>query len=177
VLPGKSDLVKISLIVLTATAQRIEIAPNCSLTVRGAALFFASLCGVSFAIAGLFAWRGAWPVLPFAGLEMLLLGWALRASLRRRFQLEIITLTEREVGIEMRDGLQRRAAVFPRHWARVKLRAARTPLHPSSLTIESHGRACEVGAFLSEEERRGLAARLKRLIGRVDESPPLRSQD
>ncbi|MGB8328374.1 MAG: DUF2244 domain-containing protein [Steroidobacteraceae bacterium] len=161
----------------TVTAQRIEIAPNCSLSVRGAALFFASLCVATFAVAGAFAWRGAWPVLPFAGLEMLLFGWALRASLRRRFQAQIITLSEREVGVEIRDGAQRRAAVFPRHWARVKLRAARSPLHPSSLTIESHGRACEIGTFLTEEERRGLAARLKRLIGRVDESPLLQSQD
>jgi uncharacterized membrane protein len=46
-------------------------------------------------------------------------------------------------------------------------------LHPSRLTIESHGRQCELGNFLTEEERRGLALRLQRLIGRVNESPSL----
>jgi uncharacterized membrane protein len=163
--------------VVTIAAQRIDIAPNCSLSVRGATLFFATLCGVSFAIAGMFATQGFWPVLPFAGLEMLALGWALRASLRRRLRSETITLSESEVAVEMRDGSQRARAVFPRHWARVKLRAARTPLHPSALTIESHGKACEIGSFLTEDERRGLAARLKRLIGRVDESPPLQSHE
>jgi uncharacterized membrane protein len=63
--------------------------------------------------------------------------------------------------------------VFPRHWAQVKLRRADTHLHPSRLTIESHGRSYEVGSFLTEEERRALAARLMRSVGRISESPPL----
>jgi uncharacterized membrane protein len=63
--------------------------------------------------------------------------------------------------------------VFPRHWAQVRIRAAASPLHPSRLTIESHGRRFEVGSFLNEQERQGLAQRLRRLIGRVDESPSL----
>jgi uncharacterized membrane protein len=64
--------------------------------------------------------------------------------------------------------------VFPRHWAQVKLRRPAARLHPSRLTIESHGRQCELGSFLTEEERRGLALRLQRLIGRVNESPSWR---
>ena len=53
---------------------RIEICPNCSLSVRSAVLFFGSLCFVSFAVAGMLAVQGFWPILPFAGLEMLALG-------------------------------------------------------------------------------------------------------
>lgn len=158
---------------LKIASQRIEIAPNCSLTPRSAMLFFVPLCGVSLSIAGIFTTRGFWPVLPFAGLEMVVLAWALQASLRRRLQSETITLSEAEVAVEARNGSRHAKAVFPRHWARVKLRAARSPLHPSSLTIESHGRACEIGAFLTENERRGLAARLKHLIGRAAISPSL----
>jgi uncharacterized membrane protein len=63
--------------------------------------------------------------------------------------------------------------VFPRHWAQVKLRRPASRLYPSRLVIESHGRQCEVGDFLTEEERRGLAVRLNRLIGRINESPRL----
>ncbi len=62
----------------------IQIAPNCSLRPQSAALFFASICAVSFAIAGVLALKGLWPILPFAGLEMLVLGWALKVSMRRR---------------------------------------------------------------------------------------------
>ena len=62
---------------MDAAALRIEISPNCSLSVRGALGFFAGLCCVSLSIGGLMAARGFWPILPFFGLEMLLLGWAL----------------------------------------------------------------------------------------------------
>jgi uncharacterized membrane protein len=153
--------------------QRIEIAPNCSLSPRGAQLFFASICAVSFAVASFWALRGFWPVLPFAGLEMALLGWALRVSLRRRHHRETITVSDADVRIESRDHSHYVEVVFPRHWTRVKLRRPDSPLHPSRLTIESHGRRCEVGRFLTEQERRGLAQRLTRLIGRIDESPSL----
>jgi len=156
-----------------AALQRIEISPNCSLTVQGALLFFGSLCFVSFALAGFLALQGFWPVLPFAGLEMMLLAWALKVSLDRRQRGEIITVSDDEVRVESRSGDKQVQVVFPRHWAQVKLRRPSSRLHPSRLVIESHGRGCEVGSFLTEEERRGLAIRLERLIGRVNESPAL----
>ena len=43
----------------------------------------------------------------------------------------------------------------------------------SRLTIESHGRAYEVGSFLTEEDRCHLAERLRYLVGGMNESPPL----
>jgi uncharacterized membrane protein len=152
---------------------RIEICPNCSLSVRGAAMFFGSLCFVSFSIAGMLALLGFWPVLPFAGLEMLGLGWALRVSLQRRFHRQTITVTDQYVRVESRDRVNCSQVVFPRHWAQVKLRRPASRLHPSRLTIESHGRQCELGSFLTEAERRGLALRLQRLVGRINESPSL----
>jgi uncharacterized membrane protein len=152
---------------------RIEICPHCSLSVRAALFFFGSLCFVSFSIAGLMASRGFWPVLPFSGLEMLLLGWALRQSMERRHHRQTVTVTDVDVSVELRDRVHSVQHVFPRHWAQVKLRRPASRLHPSRLTIESHGRQCELGSFLTEEERRGLALRLQRVIGRVNESPSL----
>jgi uncharacterized membrane protein len=146
--------------------QRLEIHPNCSLSVRGARLFFAAACLVPFGMGGLLAWKGFWPILPFAGLEMALLGWALKATLERRFHSQTITVTDTDVRVESRERLRSTQVVFPRHWAQVKLRRPAARLHPSRLTIESHGRQCELGSFLTEEERRGLAARLQRLIAR-----------
>lgn len=154
-------------------ALLIQIAPNCSLRPQSAALFFASICLVSFSIAGTLAVFGMWPILPFAGLEMLVLGWALRVSLRRRHYSQTILLTEDRIRVQTRTGAACEQFEFPRHWARVKLRHANSRLHPSRLTIESHGRSCELGGFLTEEERRALAGRLMRSVGRINESPPL----
>jgi uncharacterized membrane protein len=157
-----------------AEPLRIEICPNCSLSLRGARLFFAAACVVPFGVAGFLAVKGFWPVLPFAGLEMAVLGWALNTSMERRFHRQTIILTERDVSIESRERLRSEQVVFPRHWAQVKLRRPAANLHPSRLIIESHGRQCELGSFLTEEERRGLALRLQRLIGRINESPTWR---
>ena len=157
----------------SAELLRIEICPNCSLSVRGALMFFGSLCFISFSVAGMLAIQGFWPILPFAGLEMLGLGWALKVSLGRRFHRQTITVTDEHVSIESRDKVDTSQVVFPRHWAQVKLRRPASRLHPSRLTIESHGRWCEVGGFLTEAERRGLALRLQRLVGRINESPSL----
>jgi len=151
----------------------IRLRPHVSLSTRGAWLFFGSACVASFGVAGLMALRGWWPVLPFAGGEMLLLGWVLRLSMRRRNDVELIEINEHEVRIERHVRGARHTAVFPRHWAQVKLRRAASPRHPSALLITSHGRSFEVGCFLTEEERLGLAKRLRQCIGTVNQSPPL----
>ena len=73
---------------------RIEICPNCSLSVQGARLFF----GIAFVL----ALKGFWPILPFAGLEMALLAWALGVCLERRFHSQTITVTDADVRIDTR---------------------------------------------------------------------------
>ena len=156
-----------------SSEHRIVLAPNCSLTPRGARLFVGSLAALTFGVAGACALAGLWPVLPFAGLEVGLLAWAVQASLRRGAEREVIVVSEECVVVEHQRPGSARRAVFPRHWARVKLRGPRAAAHPSRLTIESHGRTCEVGRFLTEDERRRLAARLERLVGKTSESPAL----
>ena len=156
-----------------STHASIVIAPNCSLSVRGAVLFFLTASAPCFGIAGVLTFLGFWPVLPFAGLEMLLLGAALRISLARRNHRQTIVISESDVAVQSKIGKLDSEVVFPRHWAQVKLRRSTSRLHPSRLVIESHGRQCAVGDFLTEEERRGLYGKLSKLIGRVNESPTL----
>lgn len=153
---------------------RIELAPNCSLTSQGARVFVGSLAVVTFAVALYFTARGLWPVLPFAGLEIGLLAWAMRASLRNGLRREVIIVSDETVTVECGVPNRMSLVVFARHWARVKLRDPQRSQHPSRLIIESHGRACEVGRFLTEEERRDLASRLQSLVGKTSESPALR---
>ena len=151
---------------MNATDQFIELRPNCSLSLPAALLFFGFVCLTSFGIAGFMAARGFWPVLPFAGLEMVVLGWALWVSLRNRYINQRLAISGDEIRIDYTAPHREEHLVFPRHWAKVTLRAPHSALHPSRLLIESRGRACEIGGFLTEDERRGLAARLKQMIGR-----------
>jgi uncharacterized membrane protein len=154
-----------------AAARHIDLIPHVSLSVRGAFVFFGSVCLLTLGIAGALTALGYWPVLPFAGAEMLLLGWALKTNMARRFERESISISETEVIIEGSGHSGR--IVFPRHWARVKIRRPKSTLHRGQLIIESHGRGHEVGKFLTEEERHQLAAELRRLIGSMNQSPAL----
>ena len=112
-------------------------------------------------------------MLPFAGLEIGLLAWAVQASMRAGAAREVIVVSEESVTVERGSPGGMSLMVFPRHWARVTLRGPQRTQHPSRLVIESHGRACEVGRFLTEEERHGLASRLRLLVGKTSESPEL----
>ncbi|MEY3974986.1 MAG: hypothetical protein RLZZ33_41 [Pseudomonadota bacterium] len=156
--------------------MRIELSPNCSLSPQGARRFFASVCVASMSVALPLTFMGYWPVLPFAGAELALLFWALRASMARRHEKQTITILAETVEIEDCRPPRQSCVVFPRHWAQVRIHTGGSPLHPSRLTVESHGRRHEVGSFLNEQERQALASRLRCLIGRVAESPPLPAQ-
>ncbi len=144
--------------------HEIELYPNCSLTPRAAALFYSSIVGISFFVAGSFAYLGLWPVLPFAGLEMLAVGAALAASMRRGQYREVILVDGEHVRISKHGGYAKENVAFPRYWTRIQIRRAPYRGHPSRLMIGSRGKYCEVGAFLTEEERHGLGKRLVRIL-------------
>jgi uncharacterized membrane protein len=151
----------------------LELTPRCSLTASSARVFIAVVGGTCFAVASVFAAQGFWPVLPFAGLEIGLLVWAVRASMREGSRRETIEIDEERITIRRIDERGEHFSVFPRHGSRVTLRTPQTALHPSRLLLESRGRVCEVGRFLTEDARQSLAARLQQLVGNVNEPPAL----
>jgi uncharacterized membrane protein len=155
------------------TERVLELSPRCSLTPKTARIFIGLVAAPTFAIAFFFTSQGFWPVLPFAGLEIGLLTWAVRASMRSGLERETITVTQDSVIVRHWDRRGVQSAVFPRHWSRVTLHAPLAALHPHRLVLESHGRACEVGRFLTEDERRSLAVRLQQLVGNMNETPAL----
>jgi uncharacterized membrane protein len=153
--------------------QRIELAPNCSLKPAGAVLFFVSSCLFSLGFALFFVFQGFWPVLPFWALEMLALGLALQASMRRGKYTQTVLITDSHISLVTRSRRGAQKQEFARHWTKVRLRSPPRRHGTSRLTIESRGRAYEVGRFLTEEDRCQLAERLRYLVGGMNESPPL----
>ena len=159
--------------ILVGMEQRITLAPNCSLTPLGAKVFFGATCLFSLSFSLFFILQGFWPILLFWALEMLALGVALHASLKRRHYTQVVVITDSRVCLVTRSKRGEAKQEFARHWAKVRLRSPPRRLGTSRLTIESHGRAFEVGSFLTEEDRCLLAERLGRLVGGMNESPPL----
>lgn len=150
--------------------RRLELLPNCSLTPRAARRVLALCAGSSLAVAALFAANGYWPVLPCAALELALLAVALSLSLKRRHYVQTVEIGATDITITSRGPRGEGVCQFSRHWARVTLRDPRG-WQPSRLLIESHGRACEIGALGTEEERRALGRRLAALLARRSALP------
>ncbi len=123
-------------------------------------LFYSGIVAVSMTIALGFYVTGLWLVLPFSGLEMLALGAALYAGAWRGERCEVISISERAVAVEKGRRCPDERHEFQRGWAHVILQSSTNNWYPSRLLIRSHGREVEVGAFLNEQERQGLAEEL-----------------
>lgn len=158
---------------MSADTERIfEISPNISLSARGAVIFYLSLVLATVLVSGTAAVMGYWPVLPFAGFELLVLGIALYLVQRRGRYKEVLRIGEETIVVEKGENAVRERLEFVRHWARVDMER-RPDAALSRLVISGQGQRCEIGECLTESEREGLARRLATFIGPVNASPPL----
>jgi uncharacterized membrane protein len=112
----------------------------------------------------LFALYGYWPVLPFAGLEVIVLGIAFYRCLLRSQLREVVTVSAEVVSVEKGRHQPQERWECPRAWARVVLEHAPIAWYPRRLTVAFQGRRVEIGQFLNEEERGVLADELQQLI-------------
>ncbi len=140
------------------------VRPNCSVSWRAAKLFFAGFCATSLTVALGFALMGYWPILPFAGAELIGLGAAFYLCHSRSNSVEVISLNANVVAVEKGRGQPHERWDFDRHWVQVALLKSRYRGHPSRLVLRSHGREVVVGDFLAEEERSSLAKSLRWLL-------------
>ena len=140
------------------------IAPNQSMSWKELLWAYCAIAGVSLAIAGYFWVHGLTLVLPFSGLELLALGAALYITAWRGGAREVITITDDSVYVETGRASPEQRHDFQRYWTKVVLQRSWVAWHPSKLLLCSRGREVEVGRFLNEEERRGLAQVLQSAI-------------
>lgn len=101
---------------------------------------------------------GAWPVMPFAGLEVAFLAFAFRVLGRHDADFERLEVGEHEVRLEARDASRHTRFVAHRPWARVEVAGRGTRC---TLRLAYAGRAVPLGRMLSDEGRRQLAESLR----------------
>jgi uncharacterized membrane protein len=141
------------------TAEYVHIGRrNNSLSRSGRLLALCYLGGVSLGIAlGFGLVLGAWPLLPFAGLEVLVLCLAFAQVARHAGDYERVVIGGDRVKVEVVDGKSVRCFELNRHWAQV----VRDP-QEGRLALRSHGRELEIGRHLCTEQRVLLAGELER---------------
>ena len=130
-------------------------------------VFFAIVGGTSLTVACAFAVMGMWPVLPFAGMEEMLLGWALYHTARKAELQEVVQVHQDVIEIARGRKEAERCWRLRSAWARVQLERPRSRHHPSRLMILAEGERVEIGSFLLEDERQALARELREAVSAV----------
>jgi len=125
-----------------------------------------AVTALNLAFALNFVLRGAWPIAPFLGLDVALLGWAFRASTIAARREEHVRLTPAQLLIERSFPKgPRREWTFNPYWVRVEMDDP--PEHASQLTLWSHGKFLRIGQFLAPAERAKFAAVLRAALHRA----------
>lgn len=143
------------------TQQELHLWPHQSLPPEGYARFLgvtALLIAVPLLpLLGSFA---LWWLLPFLALALFGMKWALDRNRRDAQILEVLTIDNETAQLERinpRGILQ--SWQCNRYWVQVELHPDCGPV-PNYLTLRGAGREVEIGAFLSEEERKALYGEL-----------------
>ncbi len=134
---------------------------NCSISPAGLWGVFAVIALVTLGIGTGFAYFGAWLILPFAGLELLVLGIAFVAAGRHATDCERIEFAGRRVRVEVREAEQCAVHEFDPARARVEIREERGTVR---VWLRASEARLEVGRHLDEQSRAGFGAELERRL-------------
>lgn len=130
---------------------------NCSISPAGLAGVFVALAVVVLAIGTGFAIAGAWLVLPFAGLEVLLLVAAYLCYARRAADYERIELESGRLTVEVAE-----AQTLSRY--QMDARRARVCLEEERVVLRGAEEELELGRHLDAQRRVEFAAELQKRL-------------
>jgi uncharacterized membrane protein len=136
---------------------RAVLTPYRSLPPLGFLIVMSVLGGVSFVTGVAFAWMGAWPVLGFFGLDVLIVYIAFKVNYRAGRMVETVEIGQPDVVLtRVHPSGRREQFALNAYWAKVQLREHHNG--STTLSVGSHGDRLSFGAFLTDDERRDLAS-------------------
>jgi uncharacterized membrane protein len=152
------------------TVFDVLLTPHRSLSPRGFLLLMALVCAISFTAGLIFYLAGAWPVVGFLGLDVLLIYVAFRINYRRAHMYETLHMTAHALTVRRVNhwGEERRWSFQPA-WLQILMDDP--PDHGSQLTLRSHGNSLVIGSFLTPGERLDLARALRSALAETRAVP------
>lgn len=144
-------------------AFNFQSRPNHSLTRTQEGCVYWSLAVLCLGLATGFALMGYWLTVPFAALEIAFLAWVFRILRRRECDYETLSIEGDLMVLEWHAGTQGERREMNRQWASVVCTCNNSGRN-CRLNVCSHGRATEIGKYLSDEGRLQLAALLRRRL-------------
>jgi uncharacterized membrane protein len=147
------------------------ITPHRSLGGAGFLVLMAAIGGVSFAAGIVFLILGAWPVVGFFGLDVVLIYWAFRINYRaaRAYEEVMVTTSELRVRKVSHRGPVAEWSLNPL-WVRLD-RDTHEEFGIERLFLVSRGRKLPIGGFLSPGEKESFADALAAAIGEAKRGP------
>ncbi len=132
------------------------LTPHRSLGPKGFMVLMSAVCLVSFGTGLLFYLIGAWPVVGFMGLDVLLIYVAFKLNYRAARLYETVDLTRAALTVtRVQPSGKAQVWNFNPYWVRLKLeeRVGRS----TELSIASHGNRLVFATFLTDSEREDFA--------------------
>jgi uncharacterized membrane protein len=147
------------------------ITPHRSLSGTGFLLVMGLIGLMSFSGGLFFFLLGAWPVIGFLGLDVLLVYWAFRANYRAAAAFEEVTVTASELRVRRvsHRGKVDEWSLNPL-WTRLD-RETHEDYGLMRLFLVTRGRRLAVANFLSPKEKESFAAALSAAIGEAKRGP------
>ena len=132
--------------------KALRLTPNRSLSWEGNVIFFGLIAVVTLIVAVGWSLAGAWMILPFAGLELAVVGYGLYYTSRECHRQEVFVLTADSVRLE--KGIDRKESewTMPRHWVRVIMEMPRHGFASPKLMLAYHDTRVSLGEFLNPDD-------------------------
>ena len=128
------------------------------------------LAGLMFTIGLGFFLAGAWPVIGFLGLEILVVWLAFRMNYRAARKRETLAADAKTFRIERTDAsghTEVEELSTPWLQARLEKDPERAHTETEKLVVRSHGKEAEIGAFLHQAEKKQLLPEINSMLDRV----------
>ena len=158
---------------LEPTIFSATLTPHRSLGRVGLMILMVLFGGISFVTGMLFLVIGAWPVLGFFGLDVLLLYWAFRLNYRHADAYEQVTVTPSTLKVRKVSHLGRaREWVLNPLWVRLDM----TEIHEfgiERLFLITRGKQLSIASFLGPDEKASFAKELGNALSEAKRGPTL----
>lgn len=126
-------------------------------------VLFVALSVQAVFIGTAFTLMGAWMILPFAGIEVVVAAALSLWFYRHRDDSELVIVDDDRVQVIKRWGGGETSHDFPRYWVRVRFERSRRS-GSGRLWIGSHGNFVALGDYINDGDRAHVARALKRLL-------------
>mgnify|MGYP001178685503 FL=1 len=148
----------------------IEISPNYSLRGWNKIMFLGSLAFICLSIGIFFLIMGAVLVLPFAGLEVILVLTCFYLSFRWSQQKEIIYISNEKIKLE--KGRLIKEKTWEEFRSFVVLEVEKNQHNSDEFCFQSKGKRFYFGSFLNDDDKLILKNELKRIINQLNALSP-----